>query len=369
LNYFSADYFESREKFRLAVADTGGQLTSVEHPSAKGPRGEELSVDVGVFGAPPAPKVFFNVNGVHGNESYSGGAAQLQMIAGGALGRLPGDVAVVLIHDLNPFGWAWDSQLDEDQVNLNRNFVDFGDLPESDELHLAIAEAIAFEEFSFAAMGRAWDRMMAVVETFGEERFNAALMVGQYIAPRGLNYGGTRPAWSNTVLRDLAATHLAAAEKVALLDWHTGIGDYGEPHPLHQWAEGSEAWRRTAEWWGEEATRRGAAGVMTEGADQVDAPVSAVHGLALSAIQEAAPNAGFAGGVVEFGTVPFDLVAQGAFLDLWLMTEAKGRGLDTGFWRALSRNLFAPQDPAWQASVLRHTEGFYERMLNGLVDW
>jgi len=369
MNFFSADYFESRSKFRAAVTDAGGRLEHHEHPSARGPAGETLTADIAVFGTSPAPKIFFNLNGVHGNESYSGGAAQLQWIESGALGHLPDDVAVVLVHNLNPFGWAWDSQLNEDLVNLNRNFIDFDDIPESDELHQAIADAIAFEEFSFAAMGRAWDRVLGIAETFGEERFNAGLMVGQYIAPHGVNYGGAKPAWSNTLLRGLAETHLRKAEKVAILDWHTGLGDYGEPYPLHRWEEDSDAWRRTAEWWGEGATRRGGAGVMTEGAEQDDAPVSAVHGLAISTLQGAAQEAGFAGGVIEFGTVPFNLVAQAAFLDIWLMFDAPERGLDTGFWRTLARNLFAPQDPGWESSVLRHAEGFYERMLKGLIEW
>jgi hypothetical protein len=369
MNYFSADYFESRAKFRSAVAEAGGHLEHHQHPSAKGPGGEDLTVDVAVFGTSPAPKVFFNLNGVHGNESYSGGAAQLQWISSGALGRLPDDVAVVLVHDLNPFGWAWDSQLNEDLVNLNRNFIDFENPPESDELHHAIADAITFEEFTFAEMGRAWDRVMALVTTFGEERFNAGLMVGQYIAPRGVNYGGTKPAWSNTLLRELAGTHLLKAEEVAILDWHTGLGGYGEPYPLHRWEVGSGAWRRTAAWWGEDATRRGGAGVMTEGAEQDDAPTSAIHGLAITSLHDAAPEAAIAGGVIEFGTVPFDLVAQAACLDIWLMYDAPGKDLDTRFWRYLERSLFAPRDPGWESSVLRHAEGFYERMLEGLIDW
>jgi hypothetical protein len=109
MEYFSTDYSESRTKFRTAVTDARGRLTTLAHPTAKGPGGENLSVDVGVFGRSPTPKVFFNLNGVHGNESYSGGAAQLQWIASGAPGRLPDDVCAVLIHNLNPFGWAWDS--------------------------------------------------------------------------------------------------------------------------------------------------------------------------------------------------------------------------------------------------------------------
>ena len=104
MSFFSTDYFESRDKFREAVNVAGGSLHSYNNPDATGPSGQSLTVDVGMFGSLSAPRIFFNLNGMHGIEAYSGAAAQLQWIASGVLQRLPDDVAVVLIHNINPFG-------------------------------------------------------------------------------------------------------------------------------------------------------------------------------------------------------------------------------------------------------------------------
>ena len=370
MSFFSADYFESRDKFREAVNAAGGSLSSYEHTDATGPVGESLTVDVAVFGLLPAHRVFFNLNGVHGIEAYPGAAAQLQWIASGILKKLPNNVAVVLVHNLNPFGWSHNSQRNEGLYDLNRNFIDFDHVPDSDvKLHEALARAITFEKLSFAALDRAWQKSLVVAEEFGKSRFNEALMVGQYAEPRGLKYGGDRPSWSNLLLRDLAKEYLAQAEKVAIIDWHTGLGEYGQPYPLHTWTEGSESWQRTAMWWSEDAVRQGGQGMMTEGSEDGDATTSAVNGSALQALFDAAPDAQFSGGAIEFGTVPFNMIAQAAILDHWLMLDAPKPSLEARFWKAQIRTFFAPRDRWWESSVLGHAEGFYQRMLAGLIEW
>ncbi len=39
---------------------------------------------------------------------------------------VPDDLAVVLIHAINPYGFAWIRRVNEDNVDLNRNCIDFG---------------------------------------------------------------------------------------------------------------------------------------------------------------------------------------------------------------------------------------------------
>lgn len=368
MEFFSSNYATSRRKFRQLARDAGANLTVITHPAARGPAGENLSVEVAVFGRSPASKVFVDLNGVHGNEAPAGAAGQLRWMADGALRRLPDDVAVILVHTLNPYGWAHESQLTEDAVNLNRNFINFSAPPPSDPLHLDIARALAFRELTFAAAADAWARILEIGNRVGQARFGQALMAGQFIARRGLNFGGDKPAWSNDVLRAIVRDHLARAEAVVVADWHTGLGAYGEPTPLHRWEEGSDAWRWTERMWGRAVMERGRQG-MVSGAGE-DAPLSAFAGPAVAAVFDAAPHAAQAGGIIEFGTAePFDLIAQAAILDLWLVLDAPGRGLDTRFWRAQMRTFFGPRDADWEQSVLRHGAELRARMLGELIAW
>lgn len=367
MQYFSDTYFESKEKFRHLVTESGGQSHRREHPSAKGPAGEILSVDYAVFGNPQGHRVFFDLNGVHGNESYSGAAAQLRLIDSGRLNHLPNDMTVVLVHTINPYGWAFDSQLNEDGINLNRHFVDFDKLPASDELHLDIERALKFEEMSLTAAYHAFKRLGEIREAYGENRFWSAFMTGQYVAPKSFNYGGLQPAWSNDVLRDIAATHLDHAQKVAFIDWHTGVGNYGEPLALHRWEEGSEAFSRLSQWWGEEAVQRGSKGIFS--GDDNEADSSMIQGLAQKTLFDAAPRAEYCGGIIEFGTVPFEELLIVAIVDLWLQFDAKEEGIDHRLWKSFQHFGFAPCDHSWRNSVLKQAERLHCQTIDGLIKW
>ena len=366
--YLRHDYFESQASFRELAAAAGGSLEQYDHPSAVGPGQQPLAVDIAIFGNPGAEKLFFNVNGVHGTEAHPGAAAQLRLIDSGRLSALKEDVCAVLIHNLNPWGWAHYCQRNEDGLDLNRNFVDFEQLPASDELHEDIQKAIATDSISLENLVRSLQQVMEVRESYGHERFDMALMVGQYRAENGLKFGGFTPAWSNGVLRDIATKYTANAEKIAYLDWHTGLGEYGETYELPFCSPGTEAWDKTIEMWGETAVVRGSGGLMSGGKGD-DASVEDVNGAAIKAVLDATSGAEVAGGVVEFGTVPFDMIVQAVILDFWVMRASADRNLDLRFWKAMIRTMFSPRDPLWEANVLRHAEAINERMLSTLEAW
>jgi predicted deacylase len=125
LDCFAASYAEARAKFQLAVARAEGQLSTYVHPSARGPDGGSLAIDVACFGPADAARAFLIVSGTHGGEGYTGSAAQIALLGTGALARLPGDTRVVLLHAINPYGFAHRTRTTENNVDLNRNFVDF----------------------------------------------------------------------------------------------------------------------------------------------------------------------------------------------------------------------------------------------------
>jgi len=63
---FSESYGEARAKFRDAARAAGAALHAYEHPSARGPRGETLALDVAVLGPADAPRVLAVGCGTHG---------------------------------------------------------------------------------------------------------------------------------------------------------------------------------------------------------------------------------------------------------------------------------------------------------------
>src|SRR5208283_2584408 len=142
---FSSSYSEAREKFQEAVAAARGSAESFKHPRS-GPGGEELAVDTAWFGPSDASRVLVLISGTHGVEGYCGSGAQVDWLRREEFKVLPADTGVLMIHAINPYGFAWTRRVNEDNVDLNRNFVDHDKAYPKNEGYLAIAEAILPKE-------------------------------------------------------------------------------------------------------------------------------------------------------------------------------------------------------------------------------
>ena len=55
-------------------------------------------------------------------EAFAGSAIQLLSLDEG-LPDLPEDAALILVHVVNPYGMAWLRRFNEENVDLNRNFL------------------------------------------------------------------------------------------------------------------------------------------------------------------------------------------------------------------------------------------------------
>ena len=123
-------YDVARRRFLDAAASAGAEVTSFPHPQ-RGREGEELAIDVATLGPDDASSILLIVSGTHGVEGYAGSALQSWWLDECSAVR-PSDVRVVLLHAFNPVGFSWVRRVNEDNVDLNRNFVDWSDVPRND---------------------------------------------------------------------------------------------------------------------------------------------------------------------------------------------------------------------------------------------
>ena len=305
--YFSASYAEARERFRATVAAAGGALDSVANPN-KGPAGEDLSADAAWFGRKGAERALVLVSGTHGVEGFCGSGCQIGWIAVGGPQRLPAGLGVLVIHAINPHGFAWLRRVTEDNVDLNRNYVDFAKpLPQNpayDEIAWAVCPA-DWSEQGQAAARRVLD---AYADKHGRLALQAAVSRGQYKHKDGLFYGGAGPTWSRRTFTALARRHLKSAAHVAMIDFHTGLGPYGHgelicPHPVD-----SPVTRRAEAWFGKEMT------VPARG----NSSSAVIVGTMGRGLQTAAPQAAFTDIGLEYGTLPQNDVMLALRADNWL---------------------------------------------------
>ncbi|ESY90377.1 DUF2817 domain-containing protein [Mesorhizobium sp. LNHC229A00] len=246
---FSRTYFEARRRFL--------DLTEVRSyaSSHKGPEDQSLYTDVAYLGDPGARNLLVSVAATHGVEGYCGSAAQLSLLGSDLVKKLEDTVGVLLIHAINPYGFAWDRRVTPEGCDLNRNFVDFTrPLPENpgyDELadHLVpadlTAEGLAAAERTIADF-RAKN---------GEIAFQTARKKGQYTRPEGMFFGGTAPSEPRKVLEEIFTDYkISQRQSVVVVDYHTGLGPYGYGELQTETSSGMEGYRRALEIFGPSVT-------------------------------------------------------------------------------------------------------------------
>ena len=225
---FSDSYSEARTKFLAAVEAGGARLLSSHVNPAKGPSGEDCVTDVAWIGPQDASKLLILVSGTHGIEGYAGSGCHTAWLRERWFERTPTkDTAVLLIHAINPHGFAWGRRVNEDNVDLNRNFVDHAKPHPPNPDYVAIAEHIDPTDWAEPGLGA---HNQAIAKFLNRDRHDVmckAMHGGQYVNAKGIFYGGKQATWSNRLFRQLVAQHGARAKHVAIIDYHTGGGVLG----------------------------------------------------------------------------------------------------------------------------------------------
>jgi hypothetical protein len=357
LRAFSGSYAEARGKFVDAARAAGATVYEYRHPTLKGPAGEALCLDVAVAGPENAERVLVAGSGTHGIEGFAGSAAQTAWLASGGLQRLPKRTALALFHAHNPWGFAWQARGTEENVDLNRNFVDHAKPYPENPAYAEVHPIVTPEEWSearVAAIFRGLDEFRGRV---GEKAFSTAFNGGQYSHPDGLYFGGQREQWANYAFRNAVHKHVAHAKHAAIIDLHTGIGPWLEHIYLCFHPEGSPARERARAWWGERAVNL--AGVTHKA-------VADYQGLLVDAFARMLPKAELTCVVVEFGTLERKLVQRASMAGRWLRYHGAKHPELARKAHAEFCEAFYPSDPRWRAAVLEQSREILERGIAGI---
>ena len=221
--YFSNSYAEARHRFREAAAAVRAILRTYSVDSTSS---NELTIDVAVLGGDNDPALVVS-SGIHGVEGFFGSAVQLALLEGLGGARSKKNIRLVLIHGINPFGYAHLRRVNEDNVDLNRNFLasarDYTGAPDGyaglNGLLNPRSPPSRFEPFKLKALWNVW-RM-------GLQSLKEAVAGGQYENPRGLFFGGKGPARSTRIVQDNCDSWVAASQHIVHIDLHTGLGPFG----------------------------------------------------------------------------------------------------------------------------------------------
>lgn len=354
--YFAASYAQAKAGFMATAKEKGFDLQAFINPAGLGVDGEVLSIDVAYSGPADAPALLVLTSGTHGAEGYCGSGCQIALMNDAALLRKAhvAGIGVLLVHALNPYGFSYGHRTNEENIDLNRNFCDFTAAlpvnPHYDALHPYLIPA-------------SWppgeDNARAIQEfivTQGEQAYRDGMMKGQYAHADGLFYGGRAASWSNRSLREIFRQYGRPRNRIAWIDYHTGLGPYGHAEKIFVQANGPD-YLRAREWWG-----RDVVAIFDSDSSTVD-----VRGTLVQAMLEecaAVPELTFL--ALEYGTAPLDEVFTALRADRWLANRPDVDPARRQALKAAHRAAFYPESDDWKGAVIGQSRATLLQTIYGL---
>jgi Protein of unknown function (DUF2817) len=356
-DFFSADYFEAREKFRAAALARGCALSAHLNPHARGPRDEHLFIDVAKWGPDDAPAALLTISGTHGVEGYAGSGCQIGWLQTDSNTAWPAGLKVVMIHALNPYGFAWNRRVTEDNADLNRNFVDHTAPYPTNDGYDELKPAIAPDGIDPESLKHASELFRVFIKKHGAFAMQEAVSKGQYKHPDGMYFGGTREQWSAGIFRHVVRRELSRARRVGIVDFHTGLGHYGDAELISEEPADGPAYARARAWWGD--------GVRsTQSGESLSAHVM---GSVDSCVPGLLPQAEITMTALEYGTRSTLEVFEALRADNWLHVLGDPFGSKANAIKAQIRDAFYPDKDDWKTMIWQRGESVLARAIQGLT--
>jgi hypothetical protein len=335
--YFPESYRDGRTAFLAAAGDRGLSTITRVHPSRLGRDGKPLFLDTVALGPRGTETALLVISGMHGVEGYFGSGVLTTALRenwfAGCSGR------IVLLHALNPFGFSFDRRTDENNVDVNRNFIDHTHPPDNCD-YAALAKAIALSDLSYETMAASDAALAGYAERSGPAQLQAALALGQYTHEAGLCYGGHALCWSATAIFDVLKEELKGARRLIVLDLHTGLGDFATGQIVCDDPIASSAFARAKAIWPH---------VTASASGEAVAPPA--YGLPGPALAARVNEVTFA--TLEIGTLPLPDVFSALRKDLWLHCVAGEYHSAAAAIAAEMRAAFFPADPSWREAAMQ----------------
>ena len=223
---FPPDYFSARRRFRDAAAGLGwtGSSCSV---GPVGPQREDLTIDVAISTGTDSEQVLILSSGLHGVEGHFGSAVQLALMERWRQSKPPPGVRCVLIHALNPYGYAWSRRCDAENIDPNRNFLPAGAPFAGSPEHYAEVDPWLNPMRPPTRWDLFYPRALWAIARHGRPALERTLVVGQHDFPKGLFFGGHGPSRTQLIVREHLRSWIGGANNVVHLDLHTGLGPSG----------------------------------------------------------------------------------------------------------------------------------------------
>jgi hypothetical protein len=262
---------------------------------------------------------------------------------------------VLYVHALNPWGFSWWRRTTQENVDLNRNFVDFSQpLPANAD----------YDQLAHALVPAHWPPTPANEQVIGEfivhrgmKAFQTAVSSGQHDHPEGLFFAGRNPSWSHVTWRLVLREHAQRCQRLAWIDLHTGLGPTGHGERIFSARDDAATLARAKAWWGPQVTS------IYDGSSTS----ARLSGMAFEAVYGECPQAQYTGIAMEYGTLPLTEVMTALRADQWLENHPETPDDVRRTIKSQTRDAFYTDTDGWKQQVVAQADEAMRQALAGLA--
>lgn len=224
-NYFSSSYAIAKEKFL-----TFANRENFTHESFC--YKDDLSMDVLFYNPGRAEKLIVIFSGTHGVEGFCGSACQIAFMD--QFNNLNSkQYAYCLIHAVNPYGFKYLSRTNENNVDINRNFIDFSKPLPCNPVFDVFMENLKNISLTTLQEVDHPSKFVNFVKPYLLSQVVQEIYKGQYTYPSGIFFGGTELNWSSQMLMKILNKVSINKKQCLLLDIHSGLGEFGQSQLIY----------------------------------------------------------------------------------------------------------------------------------------
>ena len=231
LEYFKDSYEESDSHFNLIFNRFKSQNPKAEVYQFLYPQG----IIKGYFipSKSEQKNLLVMISGTHGIEAFAGSAVQRYFLDQKFNNE---HTALLMIHGFNLWGFKNFRRVNENNIDLNRNFVLDRNHFKPDDSMYGLLNTFLNPEGSPSAgvFSQAWFIAKALyqISVHSIETLRVSILKGQYSFEKGIFYGGKEGQEQELLLNQLINRYFNPYKKVFIIDLHTGYGEKGKLHLL-----------------------------------------------------------------------------------------------------------------------------------------